>query len=79
MRFLPRINFCWRINRVTIIILLSRLIPGSAPALYFSFFLHPTIFKGLLHLPKFAIANIVQVLVQVIRKVDRSKIHIVQS
>ena len=34
--------------------------------------------KGPLHLAKFAIANIVQVLAQMIRKVERSKIHIAQ-
>ena len=36
------------------------------------------VLKGSLHLAKFAIANIVQVLAQVIRKVERSKIHIAQ-
>ena len=35
-------------------------------------------FKGPLHLAKSAIANIVQVLAQMIRKVKRSKIHIAQ-
>ena len=35
-------------------------------------------FNGSLHLAKFAIANIVQVLAQVIRKAERSKIHIAQ-
>ena len=34
--------------------------------------------KGPLHLAKFTIANIVQVLAQMIRKVERSKIHIAQ-
>ena len=34
--------------------------------------------KESLHLAKFAIANIIQVLAQVIRKVERSKIHIAQ-
>ena len=34
--------------------------------------------KEPLHLAKFAIANIVQVLAQMIRKVERSKIHIAQ-
>ena len=35
--------------------------------------------NGSLHLAKFSIANIVQVLVQAIRKVKRSKIHIAQA
>ena len=34
--------------------------------------------KGPLHLAKFAIANIVQVLAQMICKVERSKTHIAQ-
>ena len=34
--------------------------------------------KEPLHLAKFALANIVQVLAQMIRKVDRSKTHIAQ-
>ena len=38
---------------------------------------NPTL-KASLHLAKFAIANIVQVLAQVICKVERSKIHIAQ-
>ena len=48
--------------------------------LYFNFFFENIVHnvKGSLHVAKFAIANVVQVLAQVIRKVERSKIHIAQ-